>query len=227
MPVLVNARLDKANSSAWKDMWKSSRVIVPADVWYEWVLEEGAKQPYFIQPLDGKLLFLAGLSTIPPGGEHHDGNGFVIVTDASDAGMLDIHDRRPLVLTAEEAKEWLEPENTFEEANHLANTAATPVEAFRWFRVSNGVNRVGNDEPAFTSPSIEIRLLCAGDSKLRPLRRWLVVSTRVICEMQGERRLRFYNKSFQNEKNNPVCGSMLDCRHQLLRKNHIFRLRYR
>ncbi|WP_255581285.1 SOS response-associated peptidase family protein [Caballeronia sp. dw_276] len=87
-------------------MWKSSRVIVPADGWYEWVLEEDAKQPYFIQPFDGKPLFFAGLSTIPPGGEYHDGDGFVIVTDASDAGMLDIHDRRPLVLTAERKNGW-------------------------------------------------------------------------------------------------------------------------
>ncbi|QIE22589.1 SOS response-associated peptidase [Caballeronia sp. SBC2] len=146
VPMLVNARLDKANSSAWKLMWNGSRVIVPADGWDEWVLEEGAKQSYFIQPIDGKPLFLAGLSTIAPGG---DGDGFVIVTDASDAGMLDIHDRRPLVLSAEEAKQWLDPETTFAEANHLANSVSTPPEAFRWFRVSKGVNKAGNNEPAF------------------------------------------------------------------------------
>lgn len=152
VPMMINARLDKAGTSTWKRMWKSGRLIVPADGWYEWVLEEGAKQPYFIQPIDGKPLFFAGLSTIPPGGEHHDGDGFVIVTDASDAGMLDIHDRRPLVLNAEEAKQWLDPETTFEEANHLANTVSTPIEAFHWFRVSKGVNKVGNDEPAFNEP---------------------------------------------------------------------------
>ena len=78
-----------------------------------------------------------------------NGDGFVIDTDASDAGMLDIHERRPLLLMAEEAKEWLDPETTYEDANHLANTVAKQVEAFRWFRVSKGVNRADNNEPAF------------------------------------------------------------------------------
>jgi putative SOS response-associated peptidase YedK len=113
---LVNARLDKAGTSTWKSMWKNNRVTVPADGCYEWLLQASANRPYFIQPLDCKPLFLAGLSTIPLGGEHHDGDGFVIVTDASDAGMLDIHDRRPLVLNAEEAKQRLDPETTSEEA---------------------------------------------------------------------------------------------------------------
>lgn len=81
-----------------------------------------------------------------------DGDGFVIVTDASDAGMLDVHDRRPLVLTAKEAKQWLDRDSTFEEVNHMANSVTIAVEAFHWFRVSKGVNKVGNNEPAFNEP---------------------------------------------------------------------------
>jgi putative SOS response-associated peptidase YedK len=150
VPMMVNARLDKAATGTWKSMWKNNRVIVPADGWYEWVLEEGAKQPYFIQPIDGKPLFLAGLSSVR--GEPHEGDGFVIVTDASDAGMLDVHDRRPLVLSADEARMWLNPEMEFEEATHLANNVTTQVEAFHWFRVSKGVNKVGHDDPTFNVP---------------------------------------------------------------------------
>lgn len=133
-------------------MWKSSRIVVPADGWYEWVLEEGSKQSYFIQPIDGEPLYFAGLSTVAPGQDHREGDGFVIVTDASDSGMLDIHDRRPLVLTNAEAKLWVDPETSFEEANHIANTVETPTEAFCWFRVTKGVNKVGNDAPALNEP---------------------------------------------------------------------------
>ena len=76
----------------------------------------------------------------------------MLVTSAAEAGMLDVHDRRPLVLSVQDARVWLEPSTTFEEANHLANHSMTPAEDFRWFRVSPGVNRVGNDEPAFNEP---------------------------------------------------------------------------
>ena len=34
----------------------------------------------------------------------------------------------------------------------MANNVSTPIEAFRWFRVSKGVNKVGNDESAFNEP---------------------------------------------------------------------------
>lgn len=42
-------------------------------------------------------MFFAGLAQVHPGLEPHEDDGFVIITDASDAGMVDIHDRRPVV----------------------------------------------------------------------------------------------------------------------------------
>ena len=35
-----------------------------------------------------------------------EGDGFVVVTTASDCRMLEIHNRRPLVLSHEQAREW-------------------------------------------------------------------------------------------------------------------------
>jgi putative SOS response-associated peptidase YedK len=151
-PMMVNARLDRATTSTWRSAWTSSRVIVPADGWYEWVLEEGAKQPYYITPIDGEPLFFAGLSGVRHGAVPREDKGFVIVTDAAGEGMLDVHDRRPLVFSAEVAEAWLDPSTTFEEATHLANNASRPVEAFRWFAVSKGVNKTGNDDSAFNEP---------------------------------------------------------------------------
>jgi putative SOS response-associated peptidase YedK len=103
VPMMINSRLDKANTSTWKGKWKSTRVIVPADGWYEWVTLEAGKQPYFITPIDGQPLFFAALSSVRPGAYPQDGDGFVLVTDAAEAGMLDVHDRRPLVLSAQDA----------------------------------------------------------------------------------------------------------------------------
>lgn len=153
IPLMVNARIDKAGSSTWKSLWKNGRVIVPADGWYEWIATEAGKQPYFIVPIDGEPLYFAGLSSVRPGSPTpQEGDGFVIVTDAAEAGMLDVHDRRPLVLSAQDARQWLEPSTTFEEALHLATDLGTPVEAFRWFPVSKGVNKATNNDPSFNDP---------------------------------------------------------------------------
>ncbi|MCY0387928.1 SOS response-associated peptidase family protein [Robbsia sp. Bb-Pol-6] len=40
---MINARLDKAGTSTWKGLWKSHRVIVPCEGWYEWITEAARK----------------------------------------------------------------------------------------------------------------------------------------------------------------------------------------
>jgi putative SOS response-associated peptidase YedK len=78
----------------------------------------------------------------------------VIVTNAAAGGMLDVHDRRPLVLTVEEARVWLDTGTTFDEAVHLANNARKVPEDFHWFPVTPNVNKSGggNDSPTFNEP---------------------------------------------------------------------------
>jgi putative SOS response-associated peptidase YedK len=155
--MMINARLDKAMSGTWKAMFKSGRVLVPADGWYEWLPVASKKQPYFIQANSGPPVYFAGLTSAKPGAsppqEPQDTVfGFVIVTAPAESGMLDVHDRRPLVLTAEEAKVWLDPATTLEEALHLANNAGKSSDDFHWHKVSPGVNRTGNDSPTFNDP---------------------------------------------------------------------------
>jgi len=156
-PMMINARLDKATSSTWKGLFKSGRVLVPADGWYEWLPTAGKKQPYFIQANSGPPVYFAGLSSAhrdATSREEHPGTvfGFVLVTAPAECGMLDVHDRRPLVLTLAEAKVWLDPVTTLEEAVHLANNADKSSNDFHWHKVTPEVNRSGNDNPAFNDP---------------------------------------------------------------------------
>jgi putative SOS response-associated peptidase YedK len=46
-------------------------------------------------------------------------SGFVIVTEDCEGGMVDIHDRSPVVLEPEAALRWLDPETPVEEAHVL------------------------------------------------------------------------------------------------------------
>jgi putative SOS response-associated peptidase YedK len=81
------------------------RVIVPADHWFEWTGVKGDKQPWCIRPKSHAPFFMAALTNYrPESPEQAEGTGFVIVTSEATGGMVDVHDRRPVVLTADDAK---------------------------------------------------------------------------------------------------------------------------
>lgn len=63
----------------------------------------------------------------------------MIVTADSAGGMIDLHDRRPIILKPEDAWSWLTPETTVEEAAHIAKAKSLPTNEFVWWRVA--VNR--------------------------------------------------------------------------------------
>lgn len=96
-PPLINARVETAASSRmFKPLWEHGRAICFADGWFEWKKEGNTKQPYFIQRKDGQPIFMAAIGRTPfERGDHAE--GFLIVTAAADRGLVDIHDRRPLV----------------------------------------------------------------------------------------------------------------------------------
>jgi putative SOS response-associated peptidase YedK len=95
---------------------------------------------------------MVALANFGPFEENRAEAGYVIVTDDAAGGMLDIHDRRPVVLSAEDAKLWLDPDLSPQQAIELARHAAVPPEAFEWHKVSTAVNRVGSDGPQITLP---------------------------------------------------------------------------
>lgn len=156
LPVMVNARMDKLTNRYWKPLLKKGRAIVPAEGWYEWTGEKGKKQPWHIHRKDRAPLFLLALANFGSLSEDRAENraeaGFVLVTDAADEGMLDIHDRRPVVLDAADAALWLNPELSPEEALDLARRLALPVDAFEWYKVSTALNRPGAQDPHMALP---------------------------------------------------------------------------
>jgi len=130
-----------------KQLWPNGRALVVADGWYEWVKDPDnpkKKQPYFIRLKSQAPMFLAALAQIHTGLETHEGDGFVIITAASDQGMVDIHDRRPLVLSPEHAREWLDQELSPARAEDIAKNLCLPVDEFEWYPVGTPVGNVKN-----------------------------------------------------------------------------------
>ncbi|MGB3254277.1 SOS response-associated peptidase family protein [Buttiauxella gaviniae] len=144
---LINARVETAATSRmFKPLWNHGRAIAFADGWYEWKKEGDKKQPYYIYRKDKKPLFFAAIGK-QPFDVGDEAEGFLIVTSAADKGLVDIHDRRPLVFTPKAALEWLNPETTGAQASELAHDAAVPPGEFSWHTVTRAVGNVKNQGP--------------------------------------------------------------------------------
>lgn len=147
-PDPINARVETVTTGKFfKQLWPNGRAIAPANGWFEWVKDPDdpkKKQPYFIRLKSQAPMFFGALAQFTPGLEPNDQDGYVIITAASDQGMVDIHDRRPLVLDAALAREWLEPGLDPRRAEEIAKKMCRPTEDFEWFAVDRAVGNVRN-----------------------------------------------------------------------------------
>ncbi len=152
IPLAINTRLEKITNRYWKPLLKNGRAIVPANGWYEWTGEKGQKQPWHIHRGDGAPLYLAALASFLPDSEIKTLNSFTIVTADAEGGMIDVHDRRPVVLSAADAAVWLDPDLPFEQAEQLVRSVALGPEFFDWFKVDRAVGNVRNQGPQLALP---------------------------------------------------------------------------
>jgi len=143
-----NARLEKVTGPYWRALMKSGRAIVPANGWCEWTGEEPVKQPWHIHRADGSLLYMAVIVSWAMPTDNKANTGFVIVTADAVGGMVDVHDRRPIVFTAADAATWLDPAISTEQAEQLARSVSLGPELFDWFPVDRAVGNVRNQGAA-------------------------------------------------------------------------------
>ena len=97
-------------------------------------------------------MFFAGLAEVHQDLEPDPRDGFVIITAASDQGMVDIHDRKPLVLAPEHAREWIALDTSPERAREIALEHCRPATDFHWYKVSKDVGNVRNQGPQLIEP---------------------------------------------------------------------------
>ena len=146
---MINARLETAaQKPAFRKAWQSRRCLVPATGYYEWRLEHGIKQPYWIHDLDHKLLMFAGLweNWKQPDGEWLQ--TFALITRAAVDPMDQLHDRTPLMLQADALAGWLHGDG--KDATDIAN-AATPPRLI-WHPVTRAVSNPRSAGRALIDP---------------------------------------------------------------------------
>ena len=155
-PDPINARVETVTTGKFfKQLWPKGRSLVMADGWYEWVKDPDdpkKKQPCFIRLKSQAPMFFAALAEVHTGPEPHEGDGFVIITAASDQGMVDIHDRRPVVFNHEHAREWMRNDLDQANAEGLVLECCQSTEDFEWFPVGKRVGNVKNQGPELITP---------------------------------------------------------------------------
>ena len=81
-----------------------------------------------------------------------EAEGFLIVTATADKGLVDIHDRRPLVLMPEAAREWMRQKVSGKEAEEIAIDGAVSADHFCWHPVKRAVGNVKNQGAELIEP---------------------------------------------------------------------------
>jgi len=116
LPTLFNARAEElAQKKTWRPALASSRCLVPATGWREFVGNARRKQPYHFQleqdagpPGASSPFAFAGLSSAWRSPEGELVESFAIITTAPSEQAARYHDRMPLILSPELYPAWLD-----------------------------------------------------------------------------------------------------------------------
>jgi len=106
---LINARSETVTEKpAFREAFKRSRCIIPADGFYEWQRREGKKQPFFFSMRDERWFGFAGLWDRWKGEGGEVIESCTILTTEANELLKDVHDRMPVILHPESYNEWLD-----------------------------------------------------------------------------------------------------------------------
>lgn len=148
---LINARAESLTTAAtFRVAAQSKRCLVPMDGWYEWRKQEGAKTAFYMNAGDDKRLFAAGLWSVwKPSKDATPLLSCTIVTADAVGPLREIHDRMPLMLSAESWDRWLDPDQDLDQ--RLLQPAGQVI-GIETRQVSSLVNSVANNGPQLLAP---------------------------------------------------------------------------
>lgn len=163
---MINARAETlADKPAFRKALAARRCLVPAEGYYEWrppapgSARGTPKQPVWVHDPDGQPLALAGLYEFwrDPRAADDDPHRWlvtttIVTTDARDGDpdLADVHDRRPVVLAADDWDAWLDPHRT--DPTEAVAMLHGPEPRLVPTRVSTAVNKVGTNGPELLDP---------------------------------------------------------------------------
>lgn len=144
---LINARAETiADKPAFRSPFRHRRCLIPADGFYEWVVTDNGKQPWWIALADKSPFAFAGLWEHWESAEDgHLIESCTIITTASNQQLRPIHQRMPLIIPPDSYGAWLDPRN--ENLEQLQVMLAPFGGEFHLHPVSRAVNSPLKDNP--------------------------------------------------------------------------------
>jgi putative SOS response-associated peptidase YedK len=144
---LINARSETvATSPLFAHAFEVSRVLVPADGFFEWTKEGSRRQGRYFQQPGGTPFAFAGIAVSKPnlGGEGDADSAVILTTTPSDS-VRSYHDRMPLIVPPDRFDLWLDAEAPLKTVNLMMSEGAKAE--WRSHSVGPSVNNVRNDSP--------------------------------------------------------------------------------
>jgi putative SOS response-associated peptidase YedK len=145
--MLINARSESAvDKPSFRAGLRHKRCLVPADGFYEWTGNAGAKRPHLVRPRQGGPMGLAAIYENWLGADGSEIETMAILTTAANAAMSALHERMPVIVPPEHFDLWLDcrPGTTTE----IAHLLAPPPEDFLdIIEVSGKLNNPRNEGP--------------------------------------------------------------------------------
>jgi putative SOS response-associated peptidase YedK len=143
----------KAETAAIKPMfrhaYRTSRILIPADAFYEWTPRNG-KQPYLIKLKDDGPMGIGGLLECWHGYETEI-RTFTILTTSANLLMADISDRMPVIIRPEDYAAWLDTKLT-DILKIQAMVKPYPERLMEAYPISRNINDPQRDSPDLIAP---------------------------------------------------------------------------
>ena len=131
-----------------KESFYKKRCVVPANGWFEWSIKNEIKNPYFIEISVQETIYFAGIwkySNINSKTE----KTFSIITKSSNNILQNIHNRMPVILSINEAMDYMEDKT----GNYLTNKFSSEIEKdLNYYPVSKFVNSTVNNSKICIKP---------------------------------------------------------------------------
>ncbi len=130
---------------------KLQRCIILADGFYEWKNENGLKKPLYFRLKETPVFGFAGLYKSIESDLKSNVFATTIITTKANALIKPIHDRMPVILTADAMKTYLDYKHT---STATASKMLVPfdAEAMSFYPVSDQVNRASFDSVQAIQP---------------------------------------------------------------------------
>ncbi len=149
----INARAEGIDAKPFfRDSFKHKRCLIPANGFFEW----RDKQPYYIHPENGELLYFAGIWDHVESESSSTQQTFAIITTAANDRVRTLHDRMPAIISKSSMDIWLH--GPCKEASGLLKPSAL---ALQFYPVSKQVNGTTLNGAELTIP-----LENSGDSNI-------------------------------------------------------------